>query len=112
MSKRPPPPTRRRWFRLAAAVLLPLAALLAAEAALRLAGFGFPTAFLLRARAADGREFWIENDRFGWRFFPPEIARTPPPVRFPVAKPPGTVRIFLLGESAALGDPQPVYGPG
>lgn len=105
-------PARRRLFRLAAAVLLPLALLALAEVALRLAGFGYPTAFLLRTRGADGREYWIENDRFGWRFFAPEIARTPPPLKFPVAKPPGTVRIFLLGESAALGDPQPGYGPG
>ncbi|MFN0067040.1 MAG: tetratricopeptide repeat protein [Limisphaerales bacterium] len=111
MPRPTPSPARRRWFRLAAAVLLPLLALALAEAGLRVAGYGYPTSFLLRADDR-GRAVWLENDRFGWRFFPPAIARTPPPIKFPVAKPPGTVRLFVLGESAALGDPQPAYGLG
>ena len=54
----------------------------------------------------------IENDKFGWRFFPRAIARSPSPLLVKAAKPPGACRIFLFGESAALGDPKPAYGVG
>ena len=30
----------------------------------------------------------------------------------PAQKPPGTYRIFILGESAAMGDPEPAFGAG
>ena len=36
--------------------------------------------------------------------------RTPRPLRVPATKPPGTYRIFVLGESVAWGDPDPTYG--
>ncbi len=81
------------------------------EGALRLAGYGYPTQFFRRATVA-GRDVLIENDKFGWRFFPPAIARSPTPTLLNAAKPPGTYRIFLFGESAALGDPRPAYGFG
>ena len=51
-----------------------------------------------------------DNPKFGWRFFPPEIARAPRPLFLAAHKPPGTVRIFVFGESAAMGDPEPAYG--
>ena len=38
------------------------------------------------------------------------MIRTPRPYAFPVVKGPGTFRIFVLGESAAYGDPDPAYG--
>jgi tetratricopeptide (TPR) repeat protein len=90
-------------------VAVPVVVLLALEAALRLAGYGYPTAFFKRLTIA-GREYLVENDRFGWRFFPPEIARAPAPVRLLARKAPGTFRVVVLGESAALGDPRPAYG--
>ena len=52
----------------------------------------------------------IDNPKFGWRFFPPEVARAPRPLSLAAKKSPGVVRIFLLGESAAMGDPEPAYG--
>lgn len=52
----------------------------------------------------------IDNPRFGWRFFPPAVARAPRPQYLAAQKPPGTVRIFVFGESAAMGDPEPAYG--
>lgn len=51
-----------------------------------------------------------DNPRFGWRFFPRAVARAPRPLFLAAQKPPGTVRIFVFGESAAMGDPEPAYG--
>ncbi len=100
----------RRWLRLAA-VLAPFLLLGLLEVGLRLAGWGYPTSFFLKARN-NGRAVLIENSKFGWRFFPPAVARSPEPLSMAAEKPPGTLRIFLLGESAALGDPEPAYGFG
>ena len=61
-------------------------------------------------RQIHGKECLIQNDRFGWRFFGAERARSPYPFALPKAKAPGTVRIFVFGESAAFGDPQPQFG--
>ena len=97
-----------RWvFRLIAGVL-PLLTLCAMEVFLRMAGYGYPTAFFIQSMV-DGRPGWIENQKFGWRFFPPAIARTPEPLVLPAQKPTGTCRIFIFGESAAQGDPEPSF---
>ena len=103
-------PLRRRWFRLAA-VAGPFLLLGLLELGLRLAGWGYPTSFFVRAWC-DGRAVLVENPKFGWRFFPPAVARSPQPLSIAAEKPPGTLRIFLLGESAAMGDPEPAYGFG
>lgn len=92
-----------------AAVGLPLLFLVALELGLRLVGFGHATAFLLPDRIS-GQEVWISNPRFGWRFFGAQQARTPLTVSIPKRKPPETVRVFVYGESAAYGDPQPDFG--
>ena len=103
---------RRQWlFRLLAGVVIPLLALLILEAALRLGGYGYDTSFFKPLRIG-GREMLVENDRFGFRFFPPDIARMPASLRLPLKKATGTYRIFILGESAALGDPEPAFGAG
>src|SRR6185369_460209 len=78
---------------------------------LQLGGYGYPTTFFLRQQIG-GREFYVPNDRFGYRFFPPAIARTPFALRMPVKKGTNTYRIFLFGESAAQGDPDPTFGVG
>jgi tetratricopeptide (TPR) repeat protein len=92
-------------------VLLPLLLLAGVELALRVAGYGYSTAFFKRLRIGH-EDFLVENDKFGLRFFPPELARSPPPVVMKASKGPRVCRIFLLGESAALGDPRPAYGAG
>jgi tetratricopeptide (TPR) repeat protein len=81
------------------------------EGALRLAGYGYATSFFKPLRIGT-EDYLVENDKFGWRFFPPEISRSPTPVRMLAHKSPGTFRIFLFGESAALGDPEPAFGVG
>jgi tetratricopeptide (TPR) repeat protein len=102
-------PARRWLFRVAAIVLGPLLFLLILEAGLRLAGVGHPMSFFLPMQI-DGKDCLIENDRFGWRFFGPDLARTPFPFVLPGVKPANTIRVFVFGESAAYGDPQPEFG--
>lgn len=100
---------RRKWLFRLAAFLSPLVLVAALEALLRLAGYGYPTAFILRSRIG-GQDALVENTRFGWRFFDPALARAPRPQLFPAVKAAGTYRIFVLGESAAFGDPLPDFG--
>jgi len=101
---------RRVWlFRLVAATLLPALFLCLLEGALRLFGYGFPTDFFLKIK---GRNAYTTNPRFGWQFFPPAIAREPVVCEFPAVKADGTCRIFILGESAAVGTPEPAFGFG
>lgn len=91
------------------ALALPLVVLLALEAALRLAGYGYPTAFLLPS-VNHGQKTFTQNNRFGERFFGAQRARTPHPLSILQDKPAGVVRIFVFGGSAAYGDPQPSFG--
>ncbi len=101
----------RVWlFRLAAMLVVPLLLLTVAELGLWLIAYGYPTGFFLD-RVQDGRRAVIENRQFGWRFFPPHLARTPQPFVLPERKPAGACRIFFFGESAAMGDPDPDFGP-
>ena len=79
------------------------------ELGLRLGGFGYPTAFLLKS-SNHGENTFVQNNQFGWRFFGSRAARQPFASSIPREKPPGTVRIFVFGESAAYGDPQPRFG--
>jgi tetratricopeptide (TPR) repeat protein len=111
-----PSPTRitpfKQWlFHLVVAVGLPLVALVLVELGLRLAGYGYATDFFKPLRIGN-RDLLVENDSFGFRFFPREIARMPSAFRIPAKKAPGTYRIFILGESAAMGDPEPAFGAG
>lgn len=98
---------RLKSFRLIAMFVFPLLLLLGIEGMLRLAGFGYPTQFFIPA-SKDG--YLIENQKFGWRFFPSAAARTPRPMLISEIKPPNTVRIVVFGESAAYGDPDPAFG--
>jgi len=101
--------SRHRWcFRLVA-LLIPLFVLALLELALRVAGYGYPTHFLLPDRL-NGEKVLRDNQQFGWRFFPPAIARTTRPVVLSPVKPPHTCRVFVFGESAAFGDPSPAFG--
>lgn len=79
------------------------------EGSLRLAGFGHSPALFLPGQVHD-EAVWLNNPCYGARFFPGALARPTWPVAFRVAKPPGVKRIFLLGESAAMGDPDPRFG--
>ena len=103
-------PKRRLWLmRLFAMFFVPLFVLGVAELGLRLAGYGYDTSFFRRIRI-QGQDYYVPNDKFGYRFFPPALAREPSPQRMAEKKPPNTYRIFVFGESAAMGDPDPSFG--
>ncbi len=91
------------------AILIPLLLLVSAEIFLRVAGYGHAPGFFVR-QLINGREMLVENSGFGRRFFPGDMARTPQPVVLAPRKPAGTTRIFVFGESAAMGDPEPAFG--
>jgi tetratricopeptide (TPR) repeat protein len=100
---------RRKWlFRFIALVVLPLLLLGGLEMVLRLAGYGYSTGFFEKVRVG-GKDYLIPNENFSLRFFPPQLARRPSPFMMAAKKPAGTYRIFILGESAARGEPEPPY---
>jgi tetratricopeptide (TPR) repeat protein len=100
---------RRLWaFRILASTGLPVLLLLLVELSLRAVGFGYPTGFFTRSQV-DGREVYCGNPRFCWQFFPREFAPKPMPFAIPAAKPDRTYRIFVLGSSAAEGEPDPTF---
>jgi len=90
---------------------VPLVILGAMELGLPVAGYGYPTDFFLPAKTA-GRNFYVPNLAFDYRLAPLPLVRTPMPQRIAATKGPGSYRIFLFGESAALGDPDMSYGVG
>ena len=101
---------RRLWlFRIFTPVAVLLLVLGSLELILRLCGYGYPTSFFLKTQIG-GKDYYVSNDRFGYRFFPPALARTPVPLRMAAKKPANTYRVFVFGESAALGDPDPTFG--
>jgi hypothetical protein len=104
-------PRREKWFRILAATLVPALFLVALEILLRLAAYGYPTGFFRKTQIG-GRPVYVENAEFGYRFFPKALARIPSPTVLPANKGSNTFRIFILGESAALGDPEPAFGFG
>ncbi len=101
---------KKLWaFRLVAAIGLPLIFFLVVELLLRLTGFGYPTSFLLPEKIGE-QNMLISNRQFGWRFFGPQQARAPQALAIARTKSPDTIRVFVFGESAAFGDPQPDFG--
>lgn len=109
--RRPISPLIRWGFRLAACFGVPLVLVTMAEAIARWSGVGYRTDFFSPRQTTTGL-VWSENPTFGYRFFPKELARVPTPLLMAGTKPKGTHRIFVFGESAALGDPEPAFGLG
>jgi tetratricopeptide (TPR) repeat protein len=106
----PPPVSRHKWlFRAAALLIVPLLMLAGLEAALRLGGCGYPTSLFEKVRL-NGRDYLLNNEKFSLRFFPPDLSRWPEPLMIEAVKPANTYRIFIFGESAAQGDPEPAFG--
>src|SRR5260370_5834906 len=105
-----PSSRRRLWFFRFTMLVLPFVLLGVLEISLRLGGYGYNPQFFKRLKIG-GEEFFVQNEEFSRRFFPKEIARNPGPIRFRVQKAPGTFRIFILGESAAMGDPALSFAP-
>ena len=100
----------RRWFLRLTAILLGPALLCLIELGLRLAGYGYDPHFFKRLDIA-GKPYYVQNEDFSRRFFPPESIRQPNALRMRADKPASATRIFIFGESAAMGDPEPGFGP-
>jgi tetratricopeptide (TPR) repeat protein len=112
MTPQPSISRRRLWLmRLCAMLFIPLFILTGIELGLRLSGYGYDTSFFSRIKIG-GRDYFVPNGDFSYRFFPPAIARKTLPFRFAAEKTTNSYRVFLFGESAAMGDPEPTYGVG
>lgn len=96
------------WVRLTAAVLSPLVFLLLAELCLNLLDYGLPRDFFI-SWTADGQTVHLANKDYCDHFVPAALSRAPEPSAV-LAKQPGQFRIFVLGGSAANGDPVPAFG--
>lgn len=104
------PLARYRWVLLiASAIFIPLAIIGIVEAGLRIADVGYQTELLIPC-TVQGSPASCYNLFFAAPFFPAGMVQTPRLYAIPAKKSPGTYRIFVLGESAAMGDPDPAYG--
>lgn len=109
-AKRYPVHGWKLWrFRVLALVGAPAALWGLLELILRLTGYGYPTTFALPA-SHNGQKIFVQNNQFGWRFFGPRRSRLPFPFSLSPSPTEGTIRIFVFGESAAKGDPDPHFG--
>ena len=107
------PSGRRKWlFRLAAATVVPLLLFGLLEAGLRIGGYGQTSRFFVDGSKVERPGVTIDNREFGRWVFPRGYEQTPFPVPFVLSdeKPAGTFRVFVLGESAAMGFPEPSVG--
>jgi tetratricopeptide (TPR) repeat protein len=99
----------RYWLpRVAIAVVVPFLILALAEGALRLFGAGYSTS-LMEPCTIHGHPSACYNLFFPAPFFPPGMIKTPQLFSIDPVKPQNTYRIVVLGESAAMGDPDPAY---
>lgn len=99
----------RFWLpRIAFAVVAPVVLLVLTEGALRLFHVGY-SARLMEPCKIDGRPSTCYNLVFAAPFFPPGMIKTPQFFAVAPQKPRHTYRIFVFGESAAMGDPDPAY---
>lgn len=101
---------RPHWSLLVAgAIFIPVVLLGILEVGLRIAGVGYD-ADLLVPCTVRGAPANCYNLFFAAPFFPAGMVQTPRLYSIPATKPSGTYRIFILGESAAMGDPDSAYG--
>ncbi len=98
---------RRLWcLRAVAAIIAPVLFLVLIEGGLALFGIGYPTTFFVKSEREGAL---TTNLYFGWHY-QQETLTMPQPCLLPVAKSPEAIRVFVLGESAAMGTPDPSFG--
>lgn len=93
---------------LVTAIIIPVMLLFLIEGILRIADYGHKSTFFTKTKI-NGKQVFINNRNFGLRFFPESLLRESEPIILPVKKLPKTYRVFVLGASAAQGDPEPCY---
>ena len=99
-----------RWFfYVLYTITIPVVIFVIFEIGLRVAGYGYPAGFFKQTEI-NGKRVLINNRLFGLRFFPESLLREAEPFAFSKDKPDGCQRIFILGASAAQGDPEPTFG--
>ena len=101
---------RRKWaFRLLSILIGPLIFFGVIELVLLVFGFGYQTDFLITD--SKDKDKWHDNKDFSNRFFPSQMTRTSQPILISKQKPDRSYRILIFGGSAAMGDPDPAFGP-
>lgn len=113
MSSAPSTPPLRRalpvWLpKLLLAVGAPVLLFVGLELALRLSGYGYDTAYFI-PDAPQPAGVYRSNPRYTERFFPASFGLKPVNFRIRQHKPAGTARVFVFGESAAMGVPEPAF---
>ncbi|MDQ8185788.1 tetratricopeptide repeat protein [Pelagicoccus sp. SDUM812002] len=102
--------SRRVWFfKLTLVVLAPLVFFVGLELSLRLFGFGRDTRFFVPDEELGG-SIYRTNPRYTELFFPASFGLKPFNFRIDRKKSAGVKRVFLVGESAAMGVPEPGFG--
>jgi tetratricopeptide (TPR) repeat protein len=89
-------------------IALPCALLFGMEIVLRLFHVGYDPRFFSRVNNR-GSAYCIDNPAFVRRFFPPTLVRPMDKLQFPLRKDGNKRRIFILGSSAAQGEPAPAF---
>jgi len=105
----PLPPWKRRLF-MAITIAIPLLALLLIEGVLRLCGWGgYPAFFRIAGKLPSGESVALVEPAASKPYFFANPTRPgyAEETNFLMPKPADTVRIFIVGESAAKGYPQP-----
>lgn len=99
----------RFWLpRIAFTLVAPILLLLITEGVLRLFPVGYSTKLMAPCKIG-GHSSSCYNQLFAVPFFPPGMIKTPQFFSITPQKPPHTYRIFVFGESAAMGDPDAAY---
>jgi tetratricopeptide (TPR) repeat protein len=96
------------WVRISVAILSPIIFLLLVELGLSFLGYGLPKDFFVRWTSGD-HTIHVANKFYCDHFVPSELSRAPEPSIISV-KGAGQFRVFVLGGSAANGDPVPAFG--
>jgi tetratricopeptide (TPR) repeat protein len=103
---------RRLWlFRIVALTVIPALLFLLLEMGLRIVGYGYPSTVTIKCEV-NGEASYCDNVKYGWRFFPRNIAREYDPFIMSADKSEETYRVFVLGASAAQGAPDGAFSFG
>ena len=99
---------KRKWFyRIVSITFIPVLIILGIELILRVFGIGYPTRYFVKNKEIN---VYLSNQKYGRRFFPAQLERHPFLNSFSAKKREGTYRIFVLGGSAAKGEPDYSFG--
>ncbi|MBN1359220.1 MAG: tetratricopeptide repeat protein [Sedimentisphaerales bacterium] len=88
--------------------MAPILFLLLLEIGLTVAGFGRPATFFV----SSGKKGMLTTNHWYVWFYRPTRTTSPHPCLIQTPKPNDTIRLFVLGESAAIGTPKPAFNFG